>query len=136
MEKHYICPKCEGQLMVGDNIILIAKNKNKDKGFLLLHHEIGNYTSLKHPSFQINKNEVLELICPLCHTNLMSDFDENLSHLILKENDKNYDIYFSRIAGEKSTYLVDGELVTATGEHSSRYTYFKMSNKFKQYLQK
>jgi uncharacterized protein YbaR (Trm112 family) len=136
MEKQYICPSCKGHLKVGDFIILLAKNKSKSKGFLLLHPEVGNYTSLKHPSFQIEHNEILEITCPLCHFNLASDFDTNLSHLILEENNTLFDIYFSRIAGEKSTYLINGETVTATGEHSDRYTYFKMSDKFKKYLQK
>lgn len=134
MEKHYTCPNCNGQLKVGEYVILMAKNKSKEKGIILLHPEIGNYTSLKHPSFTYQPNESLELFCPLCQKSLASDFDHNLSHLILSENGKQYDIYFSRIAGEQSTYIIDGEKVTATGEHADRYTYFKMSDKFKQYL--
>jgi uncharacterized protein YbaR (Trm112 family) len=136
MEKQYLCPYCKGHLKVGEFIILIAKNTSKTKGFLLLHPEVGNYTSLKHPSFEIQHNEILEIFCPLCHYNLASDFDANLSHVLLEETNKTFDIYFSRIAGEQSTYLVDGDTVTATGEHSDKYTYFKMSDKFKQYLQK
>lgn len=136
MEKHYTCPYCNGQLMVGDNIILVASNQFKAKGFILLHPEIGNYSSLKHPEFQIDENEILQIYCPLCHKDLQSDFDTNLSHLILIENGKQFDVYFSRIAGEKSTYLVNGDIVTATGEHSGRYTFFKMSDKFKKYLQR
>lgn len=134
MNKQYKCPKCNGHLKVGDYIILMVKNEHKDKGLLLLHPEVGNYTSIKHPTFSIEKNEGLELCCPLCHVSLASDFDDRLSHLVLEEQNKYYDIYFSRIAGEKSTYMVNGDKVTASGEHSDRYTYFKMSDKFKQYL--
>ncbi len=134
MEKHYTCPDCNGHLKVGEYIILMVKNQAKQKGLILLHPEIGNYTSLKHPSFQFEQNELLEIHCPLCHKNLASDFDANLSHLVLSEDEKKYDIYFSRIAGEQSTYLVDGVKVTSTGVHADRYTYFKMSDKFKKYL--
>lgn len=109
---------------------------DKQQGLLLLHPEVGNYTSLKHPSFIMDQNESIELFCPLCHKNLASDFDSNLSHLILQEDGKYFDIYFSRIHGEQSTYLVNGDRVTATGEHADKYTYFKMSDKFKQYLKK
>lgn len=136
MNKHYICPKCNGHLKVGDYIILMVKTQENSHGLLLLHPEVGNYTSIKHPSLKIEQDQVLEFFCPLCHINLASDFDDKLSHLILEEDNKIYDIYFSRIAGEKSTYLVDGDTVTASGEHSDKYTYFKMSDKFKKYLKK
>lgn len=134
MNKQYLCPECHGHLKVGDYIILLVKNHEKERGLLLFHPEIGNYSSIKHPSYKIDKDEILEFCCPLCHTCLVSDFDDRLSHLILKEENKDFDIYFSRIAGEKSTYIVNGDTVTASGEHSNRYTYFKMSDKFKQYL--
>jgi len=54
---------------------------------------------------------------------------------MIDKDSKEYDIYFSRIAGERSTYQVSGDTVMVAGEHSSRYTYFKMSDKFKKYLQ-
>lgn len=136
MEKHYTCPHCSGHVKVGENIILIGKNTANEKGIILLHPQVGNYSSLKHPKFNIKTNESIRLMCPLCHESLCSDFDPHLSHLILHEGDKHYDVYFSCIRGEHSTYLVDGETVTATGEHSDRYTYFKMKDKFKKYFKK
>ena len=136
MEKHYTCPHCSVHVKIGDYIILLGKNTKKQQSLVLLHPEVGNYSSLKHPSFKIEHNEAIELICPICHAELASDFDDNLSHLILNEGGKTYDIYFSRIHGEQSTFLVNGNSVTATGEHSDKYTYFKMSDKFKQYLKK
>ena len=136
MEKQYLCPHCSGHVKITDCLILIGRKENKQQGFIILHPEVGNYTCRKHPSFIVGENEPLELICPLCHASLSSDFDENLSHLILVEKGKNFDIYFSRIHGEQSTYLVNGDKVTASGEHADRYTYFKMSDKFKQYLKK
>lgn len=136
MEKQYICPQCSGHLKIGENIIVVGRNNSNQKGLILLHPEVGNYSSLKHPKFKINDNEAIKLICPICQVELTSDFDENLSHLHLIENNKTFDVYFSRIHGEQSTYVVDGDVVTATGEHSDRYTYFKMNEKFKEYLKK
>ncbi|HBH48492.1 MAG TPA: hypothetical protein DDX98_07620 [Bacteroidales bacterium] len=136
MEKEYFCPSCSGYLKITDCIILLGKNQKKEHGFIILHPEVGNYTSRRHPSFKLEPYEAIELFCPLCHASLASDFDDNLSHLILQEKGKNFDIYFSKILGEESTYLVNGGKVTATGQHSDRYTYFKMSDKFKQYLKK
>ena len=46
-----------------------------------------------------------------------------------------YNIYFSRIAGEQSTYKVSGDSsVMIAGEHSDRYTYFKMPDELKKFL--
>lgn len=136
MEKQYVCPHCSTHVKIDNFIILLGRNNKNEKGLLLLHPEVGNYSSIKHPSFEIGKNEAVELFCPICHKSLASDFDENLSHLKLLENNKTYDIYFSKIHGEQSTFIVNGDNITATGEHSDKYTYFKMGDKFKQYLKK
>jgi len=114
----------------------LGRNKRGESGLILLHPEVGNYSCIKHPDFTIEENEAIELICPCCHKSLATDFDSNLSYLTLLEGKKQFDIYFSRICGEESTFLVNGDTVAASSEHSDRYTYFKMSNHFKQYLKK
>jgi len=135
MKKFYLCPHCRGHLKVGDYIVFSALNNKKQKGLLLLHPQIGNYSSIKHPSFKYNDGDPIDFFCPLCQTKLVSTFDENLVYVVMIDKDNvEYDIYFSRIAGEKSTYKVSGDTVMAAGENSSKYTYFKMSEKFKKYL--
>jgi hypothetical protein len=78
--------------------------------------------------------ERVEFYCPLCNKSLTADFDRNLTHILLQEEGKLYDIYFSKIAGEKSTYVVNEEGVTRAGEHADRYTYFTMKDEYKKYL--
>ncbi len=135
MQKYYICPECRCHLKVGEQIIFTARNTKNEKGLLLLHPEIGNYSSIKHPSFHYTRGEPLDFCCPLCGVSLQSKFDKNLAHVIMIEkNRKEYDIYFSRIAGEKSTYKVRGKEVMQAGEHSHRYTYFQIPEKLKKYL--
>ena len=134
---HFLCPHCRGHLKVGDFIVLTVRNSKKEKGLLLLHPEIGNYNSLKHPQFEYREGESIEFFCPLCQHRLHSDFDDNLVFVnMIDDSGKEFDIYFSRIAGEKSTFQVSGETVMESGEHSGRYTYFKMSHKFKRFLKK
>jgi hypothetical protein len=137
MENYFICPHCGGHLKVGDYIIFKVKNPQKEFGLLLLHPEIGNYTSIKHPKFQYEKGDAVDFYCPLCSHSLSTDFDENLTYVVMTDKQgKEYDIYFSRIAGEQSTYQVSGDTVKASGEHSSKYTYFRMSDRFKRFLKK
>ncbi|MGW8315955.1 MAG: hypothetical protein ACWGNV_10170 [Bacteroidales bacterium] len=135
MENHYLCPHCRGQLKVGDYIIFRIKNAQREKGLLLLHPEIGNYSSIKHPQIQLMEGDRIDFFCPICFQSLDTSIDENLVHVLMIDQDhKEHKIYFSRIAGEKSTYQVSDEGVHATGEHSYRYTHFKMSDRFIKYL--
>ena len=137
MEKHFICPHCNGHLKVGDSIIFRVRNKKKKFGLLLLHPKIGNYDSIKHPDFEYIQGEALNFYCPICSHELSTSVDENLIFVVMRDNQElEHDIYFSRIMGEHSTYKVTGDTVMATGEHSGKYTYFSMSDRFKQYLKR
>jgi hypothetical protein len=100
-----------------------------------LSPQIGNYTSIKHPSFEIQAGEYLDYFCPLCNAPLISDIHSNLAHVILQdENGKSNDVYFSQIVGEQSTFETDGESVHIAGDDAGRYTYFKIGDKFRKYF--
>ena len=134
MEREYICPHCEGYLNVCDYIVFSTKNNKKQRGLIMLHPEIGNYTSLKHASYHYEPGENMEFYCPLCHKGLASDIDPNLIQVILIEDNKEYMVYFSRIAGEQSTYKVSGNQITTTGMNADRYTHFKLADEHKRFL--
>ncbi len=137
MGTHFVCPHCSGHLKVGESIIFRVRNKRKKCGLLLLHPLIGNYSSIKHPEFEFNEGEALDFFCPLCGRQLGTPVNENLIYVVMIDNDgTEHEIYFSKISGEHSTFQVSGESVTATGEHSGRYTYFSISDRFTQYLKK
>ena len=132
---NFLCPKCWEHIRVGDYIIFKVKNQKKQSALLLLSPQIGNYTSIKHPSFEIQTGEYLEYYCPLCNTSLMSDIHKNLARVILKdESEKSNDVYFSQIVGEQSTFTIDGESVRIAGEDAGKYTYFKIGDKFRKYF--
>jgi len=135
MDNQYICPQCRGHLRVGEYIVFKIRNTRREKGLLLLHPEIGNYSSIKHPSFHFEEGERIDFFCPLCFQNLNASLDENLVQLVMIDNSlMEHEIYFSRIAGEKSTYRVSEEGITACGEHSHRYTIFKLPDELLRYL--
>ncbi len=135
MDNHFICPFCRGHLRVGEYIVFRIRNRRREKGLLLLHPEVGNYTSIKHPEFHFEDGERIDFFCPICLQSLDAAIDENLVKVIMidQEGQEN-EIYFSRIAGEQSTYQVSEEGVKATGEHSCRYTHFKMSDQVIRFL--
>jgi hypothetical protein len=120
---------------VGNHLILKARNQKKKTGLLLLHPQIGNYSSVKHPSFEITEGEALEFFCPACNASLESDIHKNLAHVILEEETGHYhDVYFSRITGEESTFETSGDALRVAGDDAGRYTYFKLGDKFKRFL--
>ena len=137
MENFFICPHCRGHLVVEDRIIFRVRNQKKKFGLLLLSPQIGNYDSAKHPQFEYHIGEALDFYCPLCSHALSTTIDENLIFvLMIDKMGVEHNIYFSRISGEQSTYQVSGDTVTATGEHSGKYTYFSISDRFRQYFKK
>ena len=130
MENHYLCPHCRGHLRVGDYIVFKIRNTMREKGLLLLHPEVGNYSSIRHPQFNFLEGERVDFFCPLCMSNLDAAMDENLVHVIkVDQMGREHEVYFSRIAGENSTYQVSGEGVMVAGEHSYRYTQFLVPEK-------
>jgi len=131
----FLCPKCKGHLRVGDHIIFKVKNDKNQSALLLLSPHIGNYSSVKHPSFEFSQGETLHFLCPLCNGSLKSDIHENLALVLMKDKKgKSFVVYFSQVAGEHSTYEIDGEAVHAAGEDAGLYTYFKIGDKFKKYF--
>lgn len=131
----FLCPKCKQHLRVGDHIIFKVKNSEKQNALMLLSPQIGNYSSVKHPTFDVKPGEFVDFFCPLCNASLKSDIHKNLALVLMKdETGKNFAVYFSQVAGEHSTYETDGEAVHATGEDAGRYTYFKVGDKFKKYF--
>jgi hypothetical protein len=131
----FLCPKCREHLRVGDHIIFKVKNSEKQSALLLLSPQIGNYSSIKHPSFEFKQGESLDFYCPLCNTSLKSDIHKNLALVLMKdETGKNFAVYFSQVAGEHSTYETDGEAFRVTGEDAGKYTHFKIGDKFKKFI--
>lgn len=132
---NFLCPKCLAQIRVGEYLILKARNNRKKSGLILLHPQIGNYSSQKHPDFEIQEGEALEFFCPVCSSPLQSDIHRNLAHVILhEENGQDHDVYFSQVSGEHSTFETSGEAVRIEGEDAGKYTYFKLGDKFKKFL--
>ncbi|MDP4223100.1 MAG: hypothetical protein Q8868_07290 [Bacteroidota bacterium] len=131
----FLCPKCKGHLRVGSHITFKVKNSQSQSALLLLSPQIGNYSSVKHPSFEFKKGEILDFFCPLCNGSLKSDIHQNLALVLMKDEEgKSFVVYFSQVAGEHSTYEVDGEAIHVTGEDAGVYTYFKVGDKFKKYF--
>jgi uncharacterized protein YbaR (Trm112 family) len=123
MEVTYLCPHCRGAINAGNKIILSAKTSTNKVGIILLHEEIGNYTSILSSSLTIEKGEVVDLFCPVCHESLNIAKRESLARYIRIDNNCNecY-IIISRKYGERITFKVDeNKQIESFGEKLSRF---------------
>ncbi|OQX75214.1 MAG: hypothetical protein B6D61_10830 [Bacteroidetes bacterium 4484_249] len=94
-------------------------------GLISLHPEIGDYSVRKHPDFEFQEGDQLDFFCPVCHAELASDVHEKLAKVIMIDSNKNeFDILFSRVAGEKSTFKIVGETMEIFGDDSAEYLDF------------
>jgi hypothetical protein len=122
----------------GKNIYRTCSTKmnSTTRGLVFLNPELGNYTTLTHPTFKINEGEEYIYTCPICHSLLNSAKYNHLVRIIMVGDDgHDYDVYFSDIAGEKCTFKIgDGE-IEVRGPDAPLYSrYFDVPDEDKKYL--
>jgi hypothetical protein len=125
MAINYICPHCKGCISLEDGVIFSVRTQDYVVGLISLQAELGNYAIKKNPMFDFKEGEELDFFCPVCHADLASGLHGNLAKIIMvDEKGTAFDIYFSRRAGEKSTYKVVGETMEIFGDDSAEYIDF------------
>jgi len=136
MATEYQCKACRGVLNVKTSIVLSAMSETSSKkGLFYLNPELGNYTVTTHPSFKMEEGEEYQIKCPICHAHLNSLKYNHLVRIIMVEDGKEYDIYFSDIVGEKCTYKISGSGVEKIGPDSVKYDkYFDVPEEDRKYL--
>lgn len=124
MKEQYICPNCNNNLDIEDDIVLLAKKKNGDKGIIHLHTELGNYTTKTSTNFDAQSGEILCFVCPICHFDLSFKSNNKLARFKrINENNEETTIIISGVMGEECTYEVKENKVTMSyGEHMYKYT--------------
>lgn len=138
MAIQYLCKVCRGHLNVKTSIILAAQKVNSSKrGLVYLNPELGNYTSTTHESFQLLKGEEYIYTCPICGAQLNSRKYYHLVRIdMIDDEGKEFNIYFSDIAGEKCTYKIRGtKIEVVQGPDARKYDkYFDIPEEDRKYL--
>lgn len=136
MKVDYICPHCGAHLVCGDHLVLTVESTHgKKRGLIMMDVRPGNYSYLSHPELSFKDGEEVEFYCPVSHQNLkVPEINDKLIRLIMiDENGKEFNVYFSRIAGEKSTFKIDQEdVIEYFGEDASGYVSYFTSKLKKQ----
>jgi len=122
MATDFKCPHCFNLLNVGENVVFSTRNSWGSQGLIILHPQLGNYSVIKHPGFEVLEGEILEFYCPFCTRQLLSERNSNLASILMSdEKGKEFEIHFSRIAGQHSTYKIIGDSYEIFGDDASYY---------------
>ena len=121
MSWNYSCPNCGASLNPAETVVLTAA---QGKTWMLVgfHPKPGNYRVFLPPDVSVDPGSRWDFFCPVCQENLVSEEDDNLCALEMESKDGRTTILFSRIAGERATFVVRGATVKKSfGEHATRY---------------
>ncbi len=134
---NYYCPMCNASLVVDNNLVLAVKSEDNEKGIVFLNPEVGNYDIKTNPEFKVEQGKEYEFFCPACHFNLNDDEKGHLVKVFMVDGDKEFEVYFSNLGGEKATYQVDkrDKHAVIAGINKARYEkYFELDDQYKKYL--
>ncbi|NOX45619.1 MAG: hypothetical protein GXO89_01405 [Chlorobi bacterium] len=123
MEATYLCPHCRAAINDVNHIILSVETEKDRKGLVFMAREIGDYSVTHSSTLEIEKGEVADFYCPVCHESLNTPQGENLASFIrVEKNLMNSRIVFSRRYGERITFKIDDDKkVESFGESISRF---------------
>lgn len=125
MALYYLCPHCHGCISLDEKIIFSVRTPDFKVGLISLQTELGKYSVHKHNGFEFDEGDELDFYCPICHAELASTVHANLAHVVMiDEKNNQFEIYFSKTAGKKSTYKVIGETMEIYGDDSAEYIDF------------
>ncbi|HIA36600.1 MAG TPA: hypothetical protein EYM84_09430 [Flavobacteriales bacterium] len=121
-KSNFLCPKCKGHLNAGGYVIFSTKNKRKQRGLVLLSPKVGSYSVKYHESYGFEKGEAIDFACPICSKSLHAkENSENVSIIMVDENDTEYKVLFSRIFGNQSTYVLSNDDVEVFGDDAVEF---------------
>lgn len=122
-ENDFKCPKCYGHLNVGGKVIFATKTKSNHKGLIMLSPNVGDYKYEHHSNYHLKSGELVDFHCPICAVDLTSSKNKNYAMILMvnEEDRSEFELYFSKEAGNKSTYIVSNENVETYGEDALDY---------------
>ncbi len=122
MEWTYTCPHCDGHLNPAQEKIILFAESLRGKGMFLFDARPGDYSLDLPKNLTVNPEELWDFSCPVCRHSLQSKLDEKLAMIHLTTDEQSlHKVYFSRIAGEQCTFVVNAEGIQTYGPHQRIY---------------
>jgi len=121
MRWSYSCPHCSGILNRDDTIMLIG-TQDEDRIIIGFHPAPGNYQISLPPGYSIEAGSSWYFSCPLCQESLVSDVSSDLCCIDMITKNIRHRVYFSRVAGERATFVISAEGIEPHGDHADRHS--------------
>jgi len=117
----YACPKCGAMLNPDETIVLIGDHLGR-RVLVGFSPKPGDYRVHMPPGVEVKPGDVWGFYCPVCAADLKTGENEALCSIKMVVSDKPFLVLFSRIAGEKATFVVTEKGVEQQhGEHADAY---------------
>jgi hypothetical protein len=122
MEWVFSCPRCDAVINPGGIVMLVAAQDGA-RMLIGLHPEPGNYELFLPPGFVPIAGSEWDFYCPVCQASLTCQDHRKLCELVQIVGNERRRLLFSRIAGERATYVLcdDDGIVERHGDHADRY---------------
>ena len=122
MEWRFNCPKCGAGINPGGIVTLIA-TRGDVAVMIGFNPEPGNYDLYLPLGIALPPGTEWNFSCPVCRADLASADHAKLCELTLMVGTERRRLLFSRIAGERATYVLRGgtDSIEAHGDHADRY---------------
>ena len=136
MANNYFCPICRSNMNIGTSLVFSAKSPDNEKGLLFLDTELGNYTKMTHPDFQLHNGVEDKFYCPVCHSKLNKEDNPQLVKVYMTdESGKEFEIMISNTIGEHCTYKIQDKAAEAFGRDAKRHEkYLDVPLEYRKYL--
>ena len=121
MARSYFCPHCRKLLNPGTKVIFLV-DTGQDCELMLLSAKLGDYSAVFARSMIFEKGRIYIFRCPLCRADLTSSLDEQLVDILTEgDNGGMVRVSFSRVFGEKATFVTAPDGVARFGADADRY---------------
>ncbi|MFV2072010.1 MAG: hypothetical protein ACC742_05075 [Thermoanaerobaculales bacterium] len=121
MRREFYCPHCRKLLNPGSQVVFIVEHHRR-RELVLLAPEFGDYSIIYPASFDFDLGTLYTFRCPLCRADLSSNLDQRLVDILtLSEDGTPVRVSFSRVYGERATFVFAADHVDRYGEHAERY---------------
>ncbi|MCF8303329.1 MAG: hypothetical protein K9I94_08670 [Bacteroidales bacterium] len=122
MENSFACPKCRGYLVLQGYLVFSVKTEKGSSGLIFLSPRLGDYESHMHPSLEMKSGERASFFCPICHARLNHRRYNDLVRVwMYDDNGERFEIFFSRIKGDKVTFQIKGNFIQRYGDKHPRF---------------
>jgi hypothetical protein len=118
----YSCPKC-GAVLNPSGVVTLIASRTGIRVLFGFHPEPGNYRVFLPPDVDAADGAEWDFSCPVCWASLACADHRKLAEIAQIVGVERRRLLFSRIAGERATYVLSGDdgRVESHGEHADRY---------------